>query len=77
MRRLAVAHRDGWRARVEEQGLLFHHIKGEAGAYWGEGSCYEFTVAEIDAIEAATDELHARCLDAVQHVIAHKRLRRA
>jgi glutathionylspermidine synthase len=73
VKRRSCAQRDGWRARVEDQGLLFHHVLGEAGAYWAEGTYYEFTAAEVDAIEIATDELHARCLDAVEHVIANKR----
>jgi glutathionylspermidine synthase len=72
MRRQALAARTDWRARIERQGLVFHTTR-ETGVYWGEGACYEFTAAEIDAIEAATRELHARCLDAVAHVIEHRR----
>lgn len=37
--------------------------------YWTEDAHYELTLAEAEAVEAATYELHARCLDAVQHVI--------
>ncbi len=51
---------------------MFHTTR-ETGIYWGEGAYYEFTAAEADAIEAATRELHARCLDAVAHVIARRR----
>jgi glutathionylspermidine synthase len=29
---------------------------------------YEFTAAEVDELEAATEELHARCLDAVEYI---------
>ncbi|HTR49909.1 MAG TPA: glutathionylspermidine synthase family protein [Kofleriaceae bacterium] len=72
MRRCAIAQRPDWRARVERSGLVFHTAQ-ETGVYWGEGTYYEFTSAEADAIEAATRELHARCLDAVRHVIERRR----
>jgi glutathionylspermidine synthase len=41
--------------------------------YWTEDAHYELTLAEAEAVEAATHELHARCLDAVQHVIDRDR----
>lgn len=41
--------------------------------YWNETAGYEFTEAEIHAIEAATKELFDRCLDAVEYVIQNKR----
>ncbi len=72
MRRCTIAPRDDWRARVERQGLVFHTTR-DTGVYWGEGTYYEFTAAEIDALEAATRELHARCLDAVAHVVEKRR----
>jgi len=74
MRRKTLAARTDWRARIERQGLVFHTTR-DTGVYWGEGACYEFAAAEIDAIEAATRELHARCLDAVAHVIERRRFR--
>lgn len=40
-----------------------------AGDYWQDGAHYVFTLHEIERIERASAELHARCLDAVQHVI--------
>lgn len=45
----------------------FHTIDGQP--YWCEAACYVFTAAEIDAIEAATDALHALCLEAVEQLI--------
>jgi glutathionylspermidine synthase len=72
MRRGSIAPRPDWRARVEAQGLVFHTTR-EAGVYWAEGTYYAFTADEADAIEAATRELHARCLDAVEHVVARGR----
>ena len=70
MRRCRVAPRADWRARVEAQGLLFHSVDGH---YWAEGSYYELSPSEIDAIERATGELHAMCIAAAEHVIATKR----
>lgn len=72
MKRCSVEARPGWRARIEEQGLVFH-TTADTGVYWGEGTYYEFTAAEIDAIEEATAELHELCLEAVEHVIANAR----
>lgn len=66
MERLIINPRLDWRARVESLGLRFH--TGE-GTYWDESVCYRFTAAEIDVLEAATNELHRLCLQAVQRVI--------
>ncbi len=72
MRRCLTAPRSDWRARVEAEGLVFHTAP-EHGVYWGEGTYYELTFREADAIEAATLELHRRCLDAVAHVVSRAR----
>ncbi|HEY4244256.1 MAG TPA: glutathionylspermidine synthase family protein [Kofleriaceae bacterium] len=72
MKRCACEPRPDWRQRVEAQGLVFHTTR-ETGVYWSEGVYYEFTPAEADAIDAATQELHARCLEAVAHVVEHRR----
>ena len=76
MRRRYIEARPDWRTRVEDQGLLFHSVdKGESPPqpYWSEGVYYEFSVAEIDAIETATAEVHGMCLDAVESVIDGRR----
>jgi glutathionylspermidine synthase len=67
MRRLRIAERPDWRRRVEAQGLLFHP------GYWSEGTFYELAGDEIGAIERATGEIHAMCLEAVGHVIRARR----
>jgi glutathionylspermidine synthase len=66
MRRIPTSPRDGWRARVERAGFPIHTADGP---YWDESVFYELSAAEVDGLEAAADELHARCLDAVQHVL--------
>jgi glutathionylspermidine synthase len=75
MRRVTVEPRPDWRARVEAQGLVFHSWTegGVERHYWAEGACYELAGHEADAIERATAELHARCMDAVKHVIERRR----
>lgn len=72
MQRRRIAPRSDWQARVEAQGLVFHTTAEHSG-YWAEDTCYELTEREADAIEAATLELHRRCLDAVAHVIERGR----
>jgi glutathionylspermidine synthase len=66
-----VAPRVNWQADCEEIGFTYHSIDG---TYWDESRCYRFTWQEIDALEAAAAELHARCLDAVEHVVSRDRL---
>lgn len=69
MQRHEGAPRADWQSRVEARGLIWHTPEQP---YWNEGVYYSFTAAEIDLIERATNELHALCLQAVQHVIDHK-----
>jgi glutathionylspermidine synthase len=66
MRREAIVPRPDWPQKVEELGFHFHSIDG---VYWDERACYRFSAEEIDTLEAATGELHARCLDAVAHIV--------
>ena len=73
MKRIRTAPRADWQQRVSEQGLTFHTAAGDA--YWNESAYYEFTSAQVDVLEAATNALHEMCLEAVQHVIDHKRYR--
>ena len=67
MNRIAVFPRGDWRERAAALGFNFHTIDGEP--YWTENAAYEFTAAEVDVIEAATDELETMCLDAVERVV--------
>ena len=63
--------RSDWREACDSVGFTYHSIDG---TYWDESRCYRFTADEIDVLEAATAELHARCLDAAEHLVAHGRL---
>lgn len=69
MKRHTFPPRSDWRERVAEHGFTYHSdgVPGD-GSYWDESVAYEFTAAEVDELEAAAEELHARCLDAVDYV---------
>jgi len=71
MRREVTAPRPNWAEMVESQGMYFHTF--EEGLYWDESAYYEFTLPEVEMLEAATGELDRRCLEAVQHVIDEER----
>ena len=69
MWRHASKPRPGWRAKVEAQGLIFPttvHADGSETPYWNESAWYEFTLAEVETMEAATEELWGMCLEAVR-----------
>ncbi|HXF79723.1 MAG TPA: glutathionylspermidine synthase family protein [Usitatibacter sp.] len=67
MRRESRVPRPDWPAKVEELGFSWHSMDG---VYWDERACYRFTGAEADTLEAATGELQARSLEAVERVVA-------
>ncbi|HEY4131686.1 MAG TPA: glutathionylspermidine synthase family protein, partial [Gemmatimonadaceae bacterium] len=70
MERLKIEPRANWREAVESRGLKWHT---GATPYWSEDAYYRFATEEIDRIERATNDLHASCLEAVQHVIDEHR----
>lgn len=60
---------------MERVGFRYHSIDadGGTGIYWDESRCYRFTAAEIDALEAATADVHEMALNAAQHVVGAER----
>ena len=49
-----------------EVGFDYYNLPSTDGSYyWSDNIAYEFTLAEIDKIEDATNELHAMCMDFV------------
>lgn len=68
MNRHTIQPRPDWQTKVESVGFHFHSLDEEP--YWDESACYSFTGIEIATLEAATAEIHARCLDAVEHVLS-------
>lgn len=71
MHRQTETPRKDWETKVEEQGLIYHHTKG--GVYWDESVSYRLNAKQVDVLEAATNELQARCLEAAQSVIDRNR----
>lgn len=78
MKRHQVVPRANWQERADEVGFTYHTAgipaEGGDGTYWDESVAYEFTAAEVDVIEEATEELHFRCLDAVDRIVANEEL---
>jgi glutathionylspermidine synthase len=72
MRRIPITPRTNWQQKVEAVGLTFHTLD-DGTPYWDESAAYEFTGAEIDALEAAGNTLQEMCLAAAQHVIDERR----
>jgi glutathionylspermidine synthase len=66
VRREQRVPRVDWPAKVEELGFSWHSMDG---VYWDERACYRLTSDEVDTLEAATGELHQRCLEAVAHLV--------
>jgi glutathionylspermidine synthase len=69
MRRIPACPRPDWQNRVEAAGLTWH-TPGQP--YWNESAFYAFTAKEIDALEAATNELAEMSLAAAQYIIDHR-----
>ncbi len=67
MKRFSSTPRDDWAGKVESVGMLYHTIDGEV--YWDESAYYKFTLAQIDTIEDATNELYGMCLKGAEHII--------
>ena len=72
MQRIPLTPRENWQQTVEAQGLTFHTLENGT-PYWDESAAYQFTAAEIDTLEAASNELQTMCLAAAQHIIDEKR----
>lgn len=64
MERLTMTPRPDWQKKLEQIGLSFHSWDN----YWKETAAYKFEAAEIDLIEAATEEIQRMCRHAVQHI---------
>ena len=70
MERLKINARADWQKQVEALGFDFYNQ--DSVPYWVEDACYSFTAAEIDVIEAAANEVHKLCLQAVDHIVEQR-----
>ncbi len=68
MIRHQITPRTDWENKIKDQGFLF--FKNES--YYSETAAYEFTSAEVDAIEMATGEIFDMCIAVVDHVIKNE-----
>ncbi len=69
MKRVALTPRPDVLAHARRLGFAFAEIAGEP--YWDETACYVFTRDEVDALEAATAEIEARCMEAAAYAVQH------
>lgn len=67
MRRLRLAPRPDWRARMARLDFRYAEIDGEP--YWDETACWQFTADEIDVLDDATAELERLCRLAAAHAV--------
>ena len=70
MQRIARSPRRNHAELLEAQGLSFH----ARDQYWREDASYRFSLSEVEAIEAATAELHGMAVEAARHAIRTERL---
>ncbi|CDM98219.1 glutathionylspermidine synthase family protein [Limnoraphis robusta] len=70
MQRISITPRSDWQDKCDEVGFHFYELDG---LYWNERVCYQFTSEQIDEIEAATQELHELCLEAVDCIVSEQR----
>lgn len=70
MLRKKINKRDDYAARLDQIGFQYHSVLSSDGEpYWTEGAAYEFTLAEIEQIEAVTEELHEMCMETIETII--------
>ncbi len=62
-----------WQQQVEELGFTFHTIDNEI--CWDESAYYNFTMAEIDELENATEVLQELCEKAAAQIITEKNMK--
>jgi glutathionylspermidine synthase len=63
VRRHVIDPRPDWKARVERVGLTYHSL-ADGTPYWDESAYWELTAAEVDRLEAATNEIQRLALAA-------------
>src|SRR5271170_608331 len=72
MKRNAIDPRPHWQEKVSKVGLTYHTL-ADGSPYWDESAYWEFTSAEIDRLEAATNEIQRLALAAGDHILAENR----
>ena len=73
MRRLTTSPRHDWQVRVERIGLTYHTL-ADGTPYWDESAYWQLSAAEIDRLEAATNEIQRLALAAGDVILNQDRL---
>lgn len=73
MKRHVYSPRPNWQEKANDVGFTYYATPAEPdyGTNWNERVAYEFSGAEIDELESASEELHNRCMEAVDYVVNH------
>lgn len=72
MKRYNSTPRANWQDIVEEQGLIWHSENGDP--YWDERAYYEFTLAEIEAVEEASESIYRLLVEAGDRLASERAL---
>ncbi|HGJ5859981.1 MAG TPA: glutathionylspermidine synthase family protein [Arsenophonus nasoniae] len=72
MIRMPITERPDWKEKATEFGFHFHTLYGEP--YWCENAYYQFTMQQVEDLEATTAELHQMCLQVVEKVVNNEEL---
>jgi glutathionylspermidine synthase len=72
MKRVKFVERNNWRTIADQLGFVFHTNDGHT--YWDESAAYEFSLKEIENIEASTQILHLLCLETVDKIYNNREL---
>lgn len=70
MYRKLILRRNNFEEYHEEIAFNYHNVICRDGEpYWTEGVAYEFTMKEIETVEAVTGELHSMCMETVGSIV--------
>lgn len=73
MKRVVTEQRPNWKEHAEGLGFKLHTMFDKP--YWNEGVHYSFTLEQVEKdLEDPSTELHAMCLQAVEHVVNREEL---
>lgn len=72
MDRIRTQPRPHWQAKLDEIGFPFH-TDTDGTPYWDESAHWRFSLAEIETLEAAAEEVYRLCEEAVGHVVTRDR----
>ncbi len=77
MKRIEIAPRADWQAKLDALGFDWHTVpspEDPVGTYWDESAYWQLTSEEVDLLEEATNELHTMCLAAAEQAISRRLL---